>query len=151
MSNLLAGSISADVFNGGAGTFTSSVSGATVQGDVFGTNGGTGTTFGVNLAAGHILNQIDIYGTDGTLNLIGGVVGSPINYFPLAGSITDINDNYQPGWAGLTSISRPRLKWYSTRLALAMPPDHVKYEVTAENGEVAIYDVTPSMVKSITR
>ena len=48
--NALAGSISADTFNGGTGQFSPFIA---LQGDVFGTNGGAdGDT--VNLAAGHI-------------------------------------------------------------------------------------------------
>jgi len=76
--NALAGSHSADTFNGGTGQFTPVVA---IQGDVFGTNGGADT---VNLAAGHALNHIDVYGTAGAPDTAGGV----LNYLPVPSSIT---------------------------------------------------------------
>ena len=84
--NALAGSTSADTFTGGTGQFTPFV---TVQGDVFGTNGGGDT---VNLAAGHTLNHIDIYGTDGTP-----ITDFGLDYTPIAASITSDTDLYAPG------------------------------------------------------
>jgi len=103
--NALAGSTSADVFTGGTGQFASV---AAVQGDVFGTNGGTGSAFGdtVNLAAGAVANHIDIYGT------VGGVDTTDfLNYAPVADSITSaatpIADQYQPGWGGVPTGGAP--------------------------------------------
>ena len=55
--NALAGSTSADVFNGGTGQASPLVA---VQGDVFGTNGGADT---VNLAAGHTAHQSKVVST----------------------------------------------------------------------------------------
>jgi len=44
--------------------------------------------------------------------------------------------------AGCPNLKTPaQVVFYQARVGYA-GPDHVKYEVTAENGEVAIYDVT---------
>ncbi len=95
--NALAGSTSADTFNGGTGQFSPFIA---LQGDVFGTNGGADT---VNLAAGHNLNHIDIYGTAGAPDLT--VFG--LDYLPLADSITSVADLYQPGWGGVGTGGPP--------------------------------------------
>ncbi len=101
--NALAGSTSADTFNGGTGQFAPI---AALQGDVFGTNGGADT---VNLAVGAVENHIDIYGTVGGVDTTDG-----LNYAPVPGSITSNfivavhgADLYQPGFGGVATGGTP--------------------------------------------
>jgi len=115
--NALAGSTSVDVFTGGTGQFSPFIA---VQGDVFGTNGGTGATFGdtVNLATGHTLNHIDIYPTNGDpigqngldyqpLTQVNTLPASTITTYNQAGPPASTADLYQPGWAGLATGATP--------------------------------------------
>lgn len=104
--NALAGSTGADVFNGGAGQIAPI---ANLEGDIFVTNGGTGSTFGdtVNLAPGHSLNHIDVYGSIGGFVFSGGALEYAPTPFAFGPNITDPFDFAQAGWWGLGSTSFP--------------------------------------------
>ncbi len=124
--NALAGSTSADVFNGGTGQFSPFIA---VQGDVFGTNGGADT---VNLAAGHTLNHIDIYGTDGAPY---GPATFGLDYNPLPGSVNGFGGTglYQPGFGGVATGGAP-----SQFGAMVLTPDVVGFSGGTSASQVMV-------------
>ena len=110
--NALVGSQTVDTLTGGSGQFSPLIA---IQGDVYGPNGGTGAGHGdtVNLAAGHALNHIDVYGTMGGVSTADG-----LNYAPVTDSITGPTvagpfgpastvDQYLPGWGGVAAGGAP--------------------------------------------